>query len=297
MSKILIVDDSAVARHTIARILGQEKDLEVATAVDGAAALLEIERFEPDAVVTDLVMPNLDGLALVAAMRTEYPHIPAILVTSEGSEDIAARALREGAASYVPKEDLERELPTTVKRILGLAKQERTRLALLSTLTTAELTFVLNNDPKLLPSLVQHLQDCMRHMGFITQADLIRISVALEEALVNAMYHGNLEVSSDLRNKSDNTFYQLARQRRLEDPYQDRKIHVSAILNDEAATFVIRDEGPGFDPHMLPDPTDASNLDKLSGRGVMLMMTFLDEVRYNAAGNEVTLVRKCDVPA
>ena len=55
---------------------------------------------------------------------------------------------------------------------------------------------------------------------------------------------------------------------------------------------IIKDEGEGFDPAALPDPTDAENIDRPCGRGVMLMRAFMDEVRYNARGNEVTLIRK-----
>ena len=293
MSKILVVDDSQVARHAISSVLSLDPQLTVTTAVDGAAALAEIARDEPDVVVTDLVMPNMNGLELVAELRRKYPLIPAILVTSEGSEDIAAQALRAGAASYVPKAVLEQDLPTTLHRILTLAKQERTRLELLRKMTRAHLTFVLDNDPALIPSLIQHLQDCMLHMCLITKADLIRISVALEEALTNALFHGNLEVSSDLREESDRAFYELVLQRRHEEPFRDRKVHVTVSLSEGTAKFVIRDEGPGFDPDLLPDPTDSSNLDKLSGRGVMLMMTFLDDVSYNEVGNEVTLVKNC----
>lgn len=294
MSKILIVDDSAVARHAITRILSQDQQLSVSSVVDGQAALEDISNGEPDVVITDLVMPKINGLELVAELRRTYPHIPAILVTSEGSEDIAAQALREGASSYVPKETLEQDLLSTVHRILSLTKVERTRVALLSKMTTADLTFVLDNNPEWISSLIEYLRECMRQMCYICPADLIRISVALEEALANALYHGNLEVSSDVRDQPDNAFYKLAARRRLEEPYRDRKIRVKVLLNSDSAKFVIRDEGPGFDRQSLPDPTDSTNLDKLSGRGVMLMMTFLDDVSYNERGNEVTLVKNCD---
>jgi len=294
MSKILVVDDSAVARHAITRILSQDQQLSVGSVVDGQAALEDIANGEPDVVITDLVMPKMNGFELVAELRRTYPHIPAILVTSEGSEDIAAQALREGASSYVPKEALEQDLLSTVHRILALSKVKRTRLALLSKMTTADLNFVLDNDPEWIPPLIEYLQECMRQMCYICPADLIRISVALEEALANALYHGNLEVSSDLRNQPGSAFYKLAAQRRLEEPYRDRKIRAKVSLNSDSAKFVIRDEGPGFDHKGLPDPTDSTNLDKLSGRGVMLMMTFLDDVSYNENGNEVTLIKNCD---
>jgi anti-sigma regulatory factor (Ser/Thr protein kinase) len=81
-------------------------------------------------------------------------------------------------------------------------------------------------------------------------------------------------------------------QRRQSSPYLDRRIHVQAKLSRESILFVIRDEGPGFDPRRLPDPTDPANLETVSGRGVFLMRTFMDEVIYNATGNEVTLIKR-----
>ena len=62
-------------------------------------------------------------------------------------------------------------------------------------------------------------------------------------------------------------------------------------LTPEEIEVVIRDEGPGFDPSKLPDPTDPKNVDRPCGRGVMLMRAFMDEVLYNSQGNEVTLRR------
>jgi anti-sigma regulatory factor (Ser/Thr protein kinase) len=116
--------------------------------------------------------------------------------------------------------------------------------------------------------------------------------VALEEALANALYHGNLEVSSSLREDDDRAYYALVEQRVRESPYRDRRIHVEAKLSREQAVFVIRDEGCGFDPALLPDPTDPANLEKSSGRGVLLMRTFMDEVCYNNVGNQVTLCKR-----
>jgi len=56
---------------------------------------------------------------------------------------------------------------------------------------------------------------------------------------------------------------------------------------------VVRDEGSGFDPAALPDPTAPANLERVSGRGVLLLRTFMDEVIYNELGNAVTLVKRC----
>jgi anti-sigma regulatory factor (Ser/Thr protein kinase) len=63
-------------------------------------------------------------------------------------------------------------------------------------------------------------------------------------------------------------------------------------LTPGEAVCVIRDEGTGFDRATLPDPTDPAQLEKASGRGLVLMRTFCDEVNFNEAGNEVTLVKR-----
>jgi len=63
-------------------------------------------------------------------------------------------------------------------------------------------------------------------------------------------------------------------------------------MDAAAAVFAVRDEGPGFDVSGIPDPTDPENMLKPSGRGLLLIRTFMDEATHNAAGNEITLVRR-----
>ena len=65
-----------------------------------------------------------------------------------------------------------------------------------------------------------------------------------------------------------------------------------ARLTRDQAIFVIRDEGPGFDPRCLPDPLDPECFDKAGGRGILLMRTFMNEVQFNSTGNQVTLVKR-----
>jgi anti-sigma regulatory factor (Ser/Thr protein kinase) len=72
-------------------------------------------------------------------------------------------------------------------------------------------------------------------------------------------------------------------------PYVDRRVSVTSRETPGEAVFVIGDEGPGFDTSQLPDPTDPANLEKRSGRGLLLIRAFMSDVRYNGRGNEVTL--------
>ena len=129
-------------------------------------------------------------------------------------------------------------------------------------------------------------------MNLCGASDLLRVGTALSEALRNAIDHGNLELSSSLREADDGSYEAMRRRRQQEPPYRDRRVHVETFFSRSEAKIIIRDEGPGFDPQSLPDPTDPENLLKSSGRGIMLMQTFMDDVTFNDRGNEVTLIRR-----
>ena len=292
MNRVLVVDDSAVDRRLVGGLL-EKGGMRIAHAHHGADALAQMQQSLPDLVITDLVMPEMDGLELVTAIRHRYPLVPTVLMTSQGNEEIAVEALRRGAASYVPKRALGQELLETVRNVLALSGQRRTQSRLMQCLVHNQCRFVLGNDRTLLSTLVGYLQEAVSQIGLCDESDRMRVGVALEEALVNALYHGNLEVNSHLREQDYDAYQALADARAGEVPYCNRRIHVEAQITAEQAQFVIRDEGPGFNPDDLPDPTDPANLERVSGRGVLLMRTFMDRVEYNDIGNEVTLVKDC----
>ena len=119
------------------------------------------------------------------------------------------------------------------------------------------------SDPDLCAPIIAQLLDQLAIFGWSTK-DSFAIHMAMEEVILNAIRHGN-----ECRK---GTF-----------------VHVTMELDDLQFSSTVSDEGTGFDPAEVPDPTDNANLDKCSGRGVMLIKHFVDEVTYNACGNSVTL--------
>ncbi len=290
MLNVLVVDDSPIDRRLAGALLEKHFDCTVQYAGDGKEALRQLSGQLPDLVLTDLQMPDMNGLELVAAVKNDFPLVPVVLMTAQGSEDIAAQALRQGAASYVPKRQLADDLVPTVERILRGSREDRGHSRLMHYLEASELVFTLDNDPALIKSLVNHLQQMLRCLPLADETERLRVGVAVEEALTNACYHGNLEVRSATSPADRRTYEALGRQRRGEEPYRNRRIHVVARISRSEAVFVIRDEGSGFEVSRLPGSDSLPD----AGRGVMLMRTIMDEVRYNAAGNEVTLIKRRD---
>jgi DNA-binding NtrC family response regulator len=121
VSRVLVVDDDVNVRFTLKEVL-LERGHEVVEAADGALALAALAGNEPpDLVVSDLVMPNLDGLELLKRIRALHPELPLLLLTARGSERTAVEAMRAGAYDYLTKPCDIDELAAVVERALETA--------------------------------------------------------------------------------------------------------------------------------------------------------------------------------
>jgi CheY-like chemotaxis protein len=213
MPTVLVVDDSAVDRERVKGLLRASPELTVEFASNGAGALQRVAEVPPDLVVTDLMMPEMDGLELVARMVSQYPLIPVILMTGRGNEQIAVQALQAGASSYVPKRSLASLLLETIHHVLEAAQEVRSEIRLMNCLTRTEAFFSLANDVTMISPLVNYVHRTVRAIGLCDEAGAVRVCVALEEAITNAMFHGNLEISSDIRVADDARYRRLVDQR------------------------------------------------------------------------------------
>jgi CheY-like chemotaxis protein len=290
MAIVLVVDDSPVDRRLVAGLLSKSPNVDVAFATDGEEALQVMQQRCPNLVVTDLIMPNMDGLELVAAVVRQFPLVPVILMTGKGSEEIAVEALKAGAASYVPKSVLSSLLVETVENVLAMSHEEQTQARLHECMMGC--AFVLENDATLITAMVKYVRSFIRRTGVCDETNSIRTCVALEEALNNAMFHGNLEIDSTVREGDRAAYRAIVEERKRTEPFRSRRIFVELRAMPTHAEFSIRDEGGGFDYRQLPDPTDPINLERPSGRGLLLMRTFMDDVVFNDRGNEVTLIKR-----
>jgi serine/threonine-protein kinase RsbW len=120
------------------------------------------------------------------------------------------------------------------------------------------------NDPDALRKVKEELLAAVTHQDY-PEASAFAIRLALEEAVQNAYEHGN---------KGDPA----------------RTVAFEWRIAATAITVVIEDEGTGFTPDVVPDPTDPERLEIPSGRGLLLMRAYMADVQYNERGNRVTMV-------
>lgn len=290
MTRLLVVDDRPLDAAVAVRLLRRIRTWEIEQYSSATEALESLKVLPADLVLTDLHMPGMDGLELLKQIQRLHRDLPVVVMTSRGNESKAVAALAAGAASYLPKSLLESELIPTCQRVLDSAALRRDQAALLDHLVEERFEIVLENDRRHVAALVDLIVGRCLQFEVCTRSRAPRIGVAIEEAVINAMVHGNLEVSSELREDSYERYERLVAERMQMSPYSDRRLNVSVHLTRQRCLVSIHDEGPGFNQAELRDPTDPQNVARVSGRGILLMRTFLDEVRYNDRGNTVSLV-------
>ena len=120
------------------------------------------------------------------------------------------------------------------------------------------------------------------------------LRLAVLEMVMNAIEHGNLGIGYEEKSnaKEEGRFEHLIEERSRQAQREQRKVYIRLERKPDEIIVVIRDDGEGFDSTKLPDPFHPANVERQHGRGVMLARAFLDEVRYNSKGNEVTLVKR-----
>jgi len=147
--RILIVDDDATIRTALADALGAP-DLVVASADGGAAALAILDRFAPDIVVTDVRMPDLDGLALLRLLRERAAGVDVILMTAFDDMPTVVSAMREGAVDFLVKPLDLNELSALVERVLADRSAREADKSRLIDAPVADDRTLVGRDPKMI---------------------------------------------------------------------------------------------------------------------------------------------------
>jgi serine/threonine-protein kinase RsbW len=124
---------------------------------------------------------------------------------------------------------------------------------------------VVSSTPTAIVDVFKSMAQALQANNF-TDEDVFAVHLALEEAFINAVKHGNKMEPS-------------------------KAVKIDYIIEADKIEISMTDEGPGFDPQVIPDPRYGDNLYKPAGRGMLLMRSFMDVVEYNAQGNSVRMIR------
>ncbi len=268
MHTILVAEDSPTQAIQVKHLL-VAGGFTVETAANGAEAIAAIERSPPDLVLTDLDMPMMNGLELVEAVHRRFPRVPVVLMTAFGSDEVAARALEAGAASYVPKRNLEKDLLETIRDLLAIVEADRQSAHLSEFLTEQETHFDLGVDLDAVHAIVGHVQSEMAELKLIDETERIRVGIALECALRMA----------------------IAGRRPTTALADGGNVWLRTRLSRTDASFTVGKEGPEFDVGDLNE-NSLDSIGAASGCDWVLVKTFMDEVTFDAAGGRLQMTKR-----
>ena len=257
--KILIVDDHDDLSSALTEEFSKDgHSVRCCENRDDAVECIEVENF-------DLIITDLDGENLVA----KDDSTPEIECLPDAVDDARSRvkAFKICVSNYHKEDFTEEELKKFVETTLDYKAKFVDQKAIVQN-WREKIEFEIPSVLSLMHTVLDYLMKRVEKNGVVSSADS-NLFVALDEAFVNAVKHGN---------KYDET----------------KLIRISAEVSSKEARFTVEDEGEGFNVAAIPDPTNIENLFKTSGRGVLIIHNVMDEVRYNARGNRVEMIKKSE---
>ncbi len=285
--RILLVDDTPLNLEALEAALKSDQ-YAMDSAEDGLEAW-EILNRDPhyQAVLLDLMMPRLDGMSLLLRLKADdrFRHLPVILQTADPSPDRVAEGIQAGAFYYLVK-PLHRQVLRSVVRaaveerihLEEVLKDADARARSADLLKRAEFVFRTPEDARALSALLIRVFP-----------DPERVSLGIWELLVNAVEHGNLEISYAEKTEliHDQRLAQEVEARLAQPAYQDRRARVWIERDAGGISLTVEDEGPGFDwsKYLELSPERAFHT---HGRGIaMARQISFDELEYEGRGNRV----------
>jgi CheY-like chemotaxis protein len=285
---VLVVDPSLESHASILRHV-EGRGVVVTTASDPSAAVAAIDRAAPDIVITDLFLPGGAGLALTKEIRSRHEPCPVIVMAGDAPESVVVQALRDGAVDYLRKPIAEKELAHALYRARHLLPGN---LADLSGVRRSEHRLIVDSDPAHVPGVISWLMKTTASM--LSDIQRLRLRGALQELLINAVEHGNLEIPFQEKEQAlaKGEYEALLAQRLGQSRLKDRQVAIHVFYAKEARSLLYRiaDDGAGFQwRSFLSQSQDASRTEAMNGRGIFVARSLFPNLSYNDSGNEVTL--------
>ena len=260
---ILIIDDEEAIRSSLSAIVDQ-LGFTPLTAGNGLDALELLQSERVDLIITDLMMPQMDGMKFIVKSRSMNPKIPIAVISAYGDVKNATFALTRGAFNFITKPFSIREVENIINKGLRLRELALGTDKILRNIRNRT-EIVIPSYPHLIPSVTFYILKECQWRGIDDENMLNNISVCADEILTNALVHGNKGSAHK---------------------------NVSIILTFDAEKFslTVQDEGDGFEAKEYSQQMKQNQLDIPAKRGLFIVEYLTDKVAFNERGNEVTII-------
>lgn len=273
---VLIVDDERDTNDILASFV-RSRGFEPIQLYAGAQVKAAVAEHKPALILLDVMLPDLDGFAICDDLKRdrETNLIPIVMVTALQEDHHRVTGVRVGANGYLSKPFTPEDLFRAMDEALAWNDEHRKRG------TSGEINFDIRSELTYLQQANDMLADMFAHTP-LTDRQIKDLKQAVMEMGGNAIEWGHRKNA-------------------------DLVLRITYRIDAEAITLIIQDQGPGFNPgdvpHAASDEDPIGHIDlrnelgiREGGFGIMLARGLVDDFRYNARGNEVTLIKRLDAP-
>lgn len=286
--KVLIVEDDSFSLKYFETLISIE-GYDCRIAENGKIGLEVFKEFKPDIVLSDIQMPEMDGLEMLAAIRRLHTDAIVIMATAFNSEEYAIKALKLGANDYLKKPVTPDSLKRLFTKYSRIIRNRNLKSDVLFSFTRKE--FTLKIESKI--EIVHVVADMLKRetSAIFDESERVGIELGLAELITNAIEHGNLEISFAEKSRAmeKNQLEKLFEEREENAKLGSRKVTIDFKQNENSCEWLITDEGEGFDWKAVPNPLESQGLEELHGRGIFISRFQFDEMEYLGNGNIVRL--------
>ena len=288
---ILVVDDEEVIRTTIQKKLSRSGYNVISFEnSEDLLCYLKNPEHKADLIITDIKLHKMDGIELLRRINGMDESIPVLIISGHGDVEDAIKALRYGASDYIRKPFDIDDITSSVKTILKRKFEKRLSENFTKFKLSEKSVFEIPNDTDLINTVSFNFTKDLTPAGLFDYTTSGNIYLSLQEAITNAMFHGNFEVDSSVRDSGGvKEFNNEINRRKTLSPYKDRTVKITYELTPDYVFYEVTDQGPGFDYRLIPDPKDPENFFKNSGRGILIIRLHMDEVTWNEKGNIIRM--------
>lgn len=289
--KLLLVEDDPASMSYL-EIVVRKEGYEYKSAPDGQIGLELFRSFNPDMVISDINMANMDGLEMLKRIKFLKPECVVIMLTAFNSEEFVVKAMQSGANNYLKKPARREQLIALLRKYTAFVEDVKQIKNIAEYEKEHSFTFQFKSNIEIIPAICTYLID---ETGACFEEDIaLDVKLGLGELILNAVEHGNLGITFSEKNEAvqDDILQNLYIERLLDKKLADKLVTINFKKNEEMCMWEIEDEGDGFDPDAIPNPLSEEGILRLHGRGIFICRFHFDDLFYNEKGNKVTIVKR-----
>ncbi|MDH5719548.1 MAG: response regulator [Spirochaetia bacterium] len=289
--KVLLVDPNIALYEIISELLSEKMHVNYAPSAKEALILNKKENF--DLLISEIELPDEDALDFIKIIKENSPNIMVVVTTEKATVEKAVSAVRLGTLDFIQKPFTIEELAVLIDRFFALTSNKQSDYDLLANLLEEKRMFILPTKLDMVNTFVNEIIDVVKRLSNMDKKTTLGMRLAIYEMIFNAMEHGNLGITYEEKKELLETqpnYLEYLKKRALEPQYKDKKVIFTYIYEKNKISFIIEDEGTGFDVSTIPSLKEELN-DGLHGRGIFLSKVNMTNIEYNEKGNKVTITK------